>query len=245
MKIFVRPVGFVVWAPLALVMVVALPADQTNIAELIQSQANHPSQDIVQQPVLSKKDLFSQDHAEDVIAIESIWSAYVYYNDSHNGPGAASLFTDDAIIHFVWNNGGTLVPEFGPNPTQTPDGPNGEGCVLRGRAEIAWYFGFNRTANLGAANHNGLPLPGPSHHISTNKMVKVSDDGKTAMLTAVWMGAASNSQGARIGGTGSYRIFFRKTPNEGWEIAEFYGIGDLPATTNNCDLHGPLPRPQP
>jgi hypothetical protein len=222
---------------------VSMHANQAkqSVADLIQSQANHPSKEIVQQPVLSKYDLFSQDHTADIVAIESVWSAYVYYNDSHNGPGAASLFTDDAIIHFVWDNKGTLVPEFGINPYQTPEGMNGTGCVLTGHKQIAQYFGFNRTANLGDANHNGLPLPGASHHVSTNKMVKVNDDGKTAMLTAVWIGASSDAKGARIGGTGSYRIFFRKT-SEGWQIAEFYGVGDKPAATTNCDLEGPLPR---
>jgi len=87
----------------------------------------HPQKEVVQFPVLGKEDLFSEDHTADVVAIESVFSAYTFANDSHNGPLAASLFTDDAIIHFVWNNHGTLVPTFGINPKQTPDGPLGEG----------------------------------------------------------------------------------------------------------------------
>src|SRR6185436_2139321 len=67
----------------------------------------HPQKEVVQFPVLSKEDLFSEDHTADIVAIESVFSAYTFANDSHNGPLAASLFTDDAIIHFVWNNHGT------------------------------------------------------------------------------------------------------------------------------------------
>jgi SnoaL-like domain len=233
------------------------PTDPKAVAQLISSQANHPSQDIAQQPVLSKDELFSQDHTSDIVAIESVWSAYVYYNDSHNGPGAASLFTDDSVIHFVWNQRGTLVPTFGINPYQTPDGMNGGGCVLSGHPDIAQYFGYNRTGNLPAAYHDGLPLPGPSHHVSTNKMVKVNEDGKAAMLTAVWVTAGGRGRGGEgaseqggaagggINGTGSYRIFLRKTASDGWQIASMYGISDRPSAGNTaCDLHGPLPRPQ-
>jgi hypothetical protein len=200
----------------------------------------HPTKDIVQPTALSRDELFSQDHTGDIVAIESVFSAYTFYNDSHNGPGIASLFTEDAIIHFVWNNHGTLVPEFGINPYQTPDGMNGEGCVLTGRKDFAQYFGYNRDMN-----NQPLAIPYNSHHVATNKMVKVNDDGRTAMLTATWLtvgGGRGGGNGAAVGGTGMYRIFFRKT-NEGWQISEFYGIGDRPSTTTNCDLHGPLPRP--
>jgi hypothetical protein len=247
MKSFTRIAAFISLVMVAIVAVVSLRANEAkpSVTELIQSQASHPSKDIAQQPVLSKNELFSQDHTADIVAIESVWSAYVFYNDSHNGPGAASLFTDDAVIDFVWNNHGTLVPTFGINPTQTPDGMNGGGCILASHKDIAQYFGFNRTTNLGDAYHNGLPLPGSSHHVSTNKMVKVSDDGKTAMMTAVWGTAGSDAKGARLGGTGSYRVFFRKTPMpDGWEIAKMYGISDRPSAGNtSCDLNGPLPRP--
>src|SRR5579885_889370 len=68
------------------------PSAQAKDTEL---QAMHPTEEIVQPRVLSKTDLFSQDHTADIVAIESVWSAYVYYNDSHNGPDVASLFTDD------------------------------------------------------------------------------------------------------------------------------------------------------
>lgn len=255
-----------VFASLALLMTGNLRAQQ---------QPEHPTKDIVQPKVLSKHELFSEDHTADVLAVESVFSAYAYYNDSHNGPAIASLFTDDAVIRFVWNkDGNTLVPEFGPKAYDTPDGPNGAGCVLRGHKDIETYFGYNRDKD-----NQPLAIPGHSHHMVVNKMVKVSDDGKTAMLTANWMGAsepgraggrqrgpAAGTQpapigevgapggkssdlsevgdpGGQTGDPGTYRIFFRKT-SDGWEISEFYGIGDQPSVTSNCDPQGPLPRPK-
>jgi hypothetical protein len=230
MKSFMRVVGSISLA--MLLAVVTLHAKQAMQSAL------HPTDEIVQPAVLSKNELFSQDHTEDVVAIESVWSAYVYYNDSHNGPGIASLFTEDAVIHFVWNQRGTLIPTFGINPTQTPDGVKGEGCTLRGRKDFAQYYGYNRDVN-----DLPLALPGQSHHVYVNEMVKVNDEGKAAMLTTAHIGASSASGTAAIGGTGSYRVYFRKT-SEGWEIADMYGISDRPSATTNCDLKGPLPRPK-
>ncbi len=204
----------------------------------------HPRKEIVQFPVLDKHDLYSEDHTADVVAVESVFSAYATANDSHNGPLAASLFTEDAIVHFVWNNKGTLVPTFGINPYDTPDGPNGSGCDLHGRKEVAAYFGFNRTAKMAPEHKNGLAFPDGGHHVATNKMVKISDDGQRAMLTATWLTARTvPKEGARLNGTGMYRIFFKKTA-DGWLINEFYGVNEKPSTTTQCDINGPLPRPQ-
>jgi len=209
----------------------------------------HPTKEIVQPTVLTKHELYSEDHTADVTAVETVFSAYTFANDTHNGPLAASLFTEDAIIHFVWNNNGTLVPTFGINPKETPDGLLGEGCVLTGHKDIAAYFGFNRTGQYGPENKNGLALPWPGHHMVTNKMTKIDDEGKAAMLTATWLTASSQPRPARAGaenerpfGTGMYRIFFRKT-SDGWLISEFYGVSERPSTTTQCDLKGPLPRP--
>lgn len=222
--------GFVLAATFAALALGSLDAQQSN---------QHPTKEIVQPPVLSKHELFSEDHTAVIVAVESVFSAYVYYNDSHNGPAIASLFTPNAIIHFVWNNKGTLVPEFGINPQPTPEGVNGEGCVLTGRKDFETYYGYNRDID-----DKPLAIPGKSHHVTTSKMVKVSDDEKTAMMTASWLSVSTGSDGAvKIGGTGTYRIFFEKT-SDGWEISEFYGIGDHPSSTTNCDLHGPLPRPK-
>lgn len=228
--------------------VINLHAQQTA------QQDTHPTKEIVQPKRLSKEQLFSQDHLEDAFAIDQVWSAYAFYNDTHDGPGAASLFTDDAIVHFVTNNRG----QFELNARG--------GCRLTGRKDIAAYFGFNRTGELGPEQHDGLPFPGNSHHFIANKMVKVADDGKTAMLTSTLLYtvvssdpdrlAVPDGKGSRIATTGEYRIFFRKT-SEGWQIAEFYLAGDSargpsstpPAAANavprntTCDLDGPIPRP--
>jgi len=211
----------------------------------------HPTKEILQPTVLSKHELYSEDKTADTQAVEQVFSAYTFANDTHNGPLAASLFTDDAIIHFVWNDHGTLVPTFGINPKPTPDGMKGEGCNLYGPKDIAQYFGFNRTANLRPEDKNGLALPWPGHHMVTNKMTKIDDEGKTAMLTATWLTASTAPRPAASGGgaaegnrgfgTGMYRIFFRKG-SDGWQISEFYGVSERPSTTTQCDLNGPLPR---
>jgi hypothetical protein len=245
---------FAVFAVLATAGAVALhgqPVKKSQVAKPVHPlKQPHPTKDVVQFPVLSKEDLYSEDHVEEAHAVETVFSAYVFANDTHNGPLAASLFSEDAIVHFVWNNHGTLVPTFGINPKPTPDGMLGEGCVLTGRKDIATYFGYNRTRNLRPEDKDGLAFPWPGHHMAMNKMVKVAEDGQTAMLTTAWLTATSQprdgtpptGETARITGTGNYRIFFKKT-SEGWLINEFYGISERPSTTNQCDLKGPLPRP--
>lgn len=252
MTSFMRVVAFISLAVLGAVSLHALQtkAGQPGLKAVHPLKLPHPTKEIVQPTVLSKHDLYSEDHTADAQAVDYVFSAYTFANDTHAGPLAASLFTEDAIIHFVWNNHGTLVPTFGINPRDTPDGKLGEGCVLTGRKDIAQYFGFNRTANLAPEHTNGLALPWPGHHMVTNKMVKVDDEGKTAMLTATWLTASSQPRAAGRGagerelpfGTGMYRIFFRKT-TDGWLISEFYGVSERPSTTNQCDLKGPLPRP--
>ena len=237
MKSFMRIVAFFSLGMLTMLVMVSLHAKQAT------QQAVHPTMEIVQPTVMTRYQLHSEDHTADVLAIDSLWANYTFYNDTHNGPGMASLFTEDAITHFVWNNHGKLVPTFGINGYQTPDGMNGGGCRLIGRKDVAGYFGYNRAANFGPENLNGLAIPGPSHHVSTNQMVKVDDDGKTAMLTAYWMTTSVATGAAKVGGSGLYRVFLRKTP-DGWQIAEFYGIADQPTATTQCDMNGPLPRPQ-
>ena len=218
-------------------------ATKELISDYIEKSADHPSKDIIQPQVMTRYDLHSEDHTADVVAIESLWSNYAFYNDSHNGPGMESLFTDDAVVHIVWNNHTKLVPTFGINPYQTPDGVNGGGCVLPTHKDIAQYFGFNRTAKLDPENHNGLAISGNSHHEVTNKMVKVADDGKTAMLTATWFAMSVDNQGVtKVSDGGTYRVFFRKMPN-GWDIANMFIITDRPTATTQCDMNGSLPRP--
>jgi SnoaL-like domain len=234
----------------AVLMSLVMPAVMSLHAQKATQQETHPTKEIVQPKRLSKNELFSQGHTADVVAIDQLWSAYAYYNDTHDGPGVSSLFTEDAIVHFVTNDRGKL------------ELMNGGGCRLTGRKDIAAYFGFNRTSEFEPEIRDGLPFPGNSHHVIANKMVKVNDDGKTAMLTATLIYiavsndsgrlAAPDGKGSRIASSGEYRIFFRKT-TEGWEIAEFYLAGDsrtpvggTPVSANansTCDLNGPIPRP--
>jgi hypothetical protein len=201
------------------------------------------------QEVLSRKELFSEDHTADVLAIEQVEAAYGYYDDTHNGPGMASLFTDDAVGVF----GGNSV---------------GKGCRLTPLEQVAWFYGFNRTAELDPKYRNGLSFPVASHHVMTNMLVKVSDDGKTAMLTATFIYTqssngsidgvrnsrmANDGKGPRLVDSGAYRNYFRKTP-EGWKIYKIYLGGDPhPRSDMNtsdetvgpaCDSNGrPIPLP--
>jgi hypothetical protein len=187
----------------------------------LDAQDHHPTKEIVQPKRLSRHELFSEDHTADVVAIQQLWGAYQYYNDTHNGPGIESLFAPNAVLHFVSNNRGALE--------------QGRGCPVVGIKDIAAYFGYNRTAKYEPEIHDGLPFPGNSHHYSANILVKVNDDGKSAMLTAATLFtivsdnpdrmALPDGKGSRIGTTGEYRIYLKKTP-EGWVIVDFYDAGD-------------------
>lgn len=94
---------------------------------------DHPNPNAIQQPaVLAKHELFSEDHTSDVVAIEQVWGAYTFYNDSINGPGMASLFTPDGVDQHLWDDGhGKLIPDFGVvapedvGHNMTPEGPKG------------------------------------------------------------------------------------------------------------------------
>jgi hypothetical protein len=66
------------------------------------------------------------------VAIKQVFSAYVFYNDSHNGPGLASLYLPNGVDDHGYNNGaGEILPSFG---------IGGNGCVLRGTQQIATYI---------------------------------------------------------------------------------------------------------
>lgn len=206
----------------------------------IPAWTDHPDASRIQQPtVLTKHQLFSENHTADIIAIEQVWAAYTYYNDSHNGEGMASLFTPNAVDQHFWNDFGKLVPHYGivaenDTTSNTPEGPKGSGCVLHGRKEIAQYFGPNR-------QKDPWPWPGHGHHETPSILVKVSDDGQTAVMSAPYVIAGVNDKGEGHIATGGYRAFFKKT-SEGWEIAELYAIDDHPHVTKQCDVNGPLPR---
>jgi hypothetical protein len=211
---------------------VSLQAQQTK------QEGVHPTKEIVQPKRLSRHELFSEDHTADVVAIQQLWSAYTYYNDTHDGPGIASLFTPDAVFRLLANVRGKIAPAA-----------NGS-CPIIGREAIATYLGFRHTAKYEPEIHDGLPFPGNFHHYSTNVMVKVNDDGKTAMLTATGFVITTNDsqdrlalpdgKGPRVGVTGEYRVSLRKT-SEGWQIADFYEASDRPAATSEvpCDSKSP------
>ena len=145
MKTFLRVTAYVTLGVFTMLAAVSLQAQQTvtdqQVADMIQREATHPSKEIVQQPVMTRYQLHSEDHTADVLAILSLWSNYTFYNDTHNGPGIASIFTEDAVLHFVFNDRGKLVPTG-----------NGNGCRLIGRKDFATFFGYNRTpSKLGIA----------------------------------------------------------------------------------------------
>jgi SnoaL-like domain len=204
---------------------------------------DHPNPLVIQQPALqTKHELFSEDHTADVVAIQQVWAAYSYYNDTHNGPGVASVFTPDAVDQHLWDDGhGKLIPDFGvvapgdEGKNMTSQGQLGSGCILRGRDQISYYFGKARAAEP-------ITWPGHSHHETPSIMVKVSEDGRTAVMTAPYVIAGQNDKGEGRVSTGGYRAFFKKTP-EGWEIVELYAINDHPAVTQGCNLNGPIGMP--
>jgi hypothetical protein len=71
-------------------------------------------------PVLTRDQLVTRGHAEDKAEIAELFQTYMFYHDTHNGEGVASLFTEDGVLEHLWNNGGRTVE---PNA-----GPNGKGC---------------------------------------------------------------------------------------------------------------------
>lgn len=194
----------------------------------------HPNPKAIEQPkFLTKQELFSQGRTADVVDIQQVWAAYAFYNDSGNGEGVASLFTEDGVLQHLWNNKGTeWQPHGGVGSFNTPYGVRGGGCVLRGREELAHYFSGERAAT---------PWPAWGHHTTPNVLVKVNDDGKSAILSSPYVIASTNDKGESRISTGGYRVFFTKT-SEGWLISEQYNLADRPRGGTRCDDDGPLPR---
>lgn len=199
-----------------------------------QSGGSHtqPSAGLVPR-ILKRNELFSQGHTADVVDIQQVWAAYGFYIDSGNGEGAASLYSEDAVLRHFWSDkGAKYEPHGGVGTFQTPYGmTRGGGCVLRGREEIKKYFGERPPA----------PWPGWTHHTSPNILVKISDDGKTAMMTTNMLIASVSEKGEGRVTTGGYRILLKKAP-EGWLIAEQNNFADRPRGNARCDENGNLPR---
>jgi hypothetical protein len=240
------PIGFLIAVTVSSATVAAVLIEvhaakaQSRASQSAPAWLDHPNPAVVQQPVVeTRKEMFSEAHTADVIAIEQVWAAYAFYNDSMNGPGMASLFTPDGVDQHIWDDGhGKFIPDYGivapedVDKNMTTNGPKGSGCVLHGRAQIDYYFGEKRTPVPQA-------WPGHSHHESPSMMVKVSDDGMTAVLSAPHIDVGQNDKGVARFTTGGHRAFFKKT-SEGWEIAELYAIDDHPLITQGCDVNGPI-----
>jgi hypothetical protein len=112
-----RKLGYAIGFFLLWCVSVGLNAGGMNLLRADKTQApawtGHPDANNIQQPtILTKHELFSEDHTPEVLAVEQVWAAYGYANDSHNGPLMASLFMPDAIVHFVCDNvtlGGPII----------------------------------------------------------------------------------------------------------------------------------------
>lgn len=181
----------------------------------------------------TRQELFSQNHTADVLAIEQVWAAYGFFIDSGNGPGAASLYTRDAVIQHLWKDrDNTFQPHGGAGSFPTKYGTTRGGpCIVRGREQIEAYYGRPTV----------MPQPGWGHHFSPNMLVKVSDDGKSAVLSATLMVVVMNEKGvATIVESGNYRNYFVKSPTEGWLIARQYNMSERPRGNPRCDANGPI-----
>lgn len=186
-----------------------------------------------QPKMMTRQQLFSQDHTADVLAVEQVWAAYGFFIDSGNGAGAASLYTDDAVIQHFWKDKDvTYQPHGGAGSFPTEYGTTRGGpCIVRGRKQIEAYYG----------RPSVKPQPGWGHHTSPNMLVKVSDDGKSAVLSTTLLVFSMNDKGvANIGESGNYRNYFVKSPTEGWLIAKQYNMSEHPRGNQTCDANGPI-----
>jgi hypothetical protein len=178
----------------------------------------------IQFPLLEADDLFTQDNAADVVAIEQVFSAYVFYNDAHDGPDLASLYLPNGVDDHGYNNGsGGILPNYG---------VGGLGCVLTGTNQIATYISDVY------GNTPVLPYPDHTHHVVTSKLVQVVGDD--AMMQAVWYGVVNTSATPSFSLGGVYLTTFKRTA-DGWKIRTNHVIWDQPLTSTICSLSGPIP----
>ena len=224
-----------IWCAIAFVLVafvggfVAVRMSNRHTLVYAQTKASSPGPSInglpidgpvktpVQLPMLTRDQLVTRGHAEDKAEIADLFYAYVFYHDSHNGPGVASLFTKDGILETLWNNGGKT---FEPNA-----GPTGRGCLEYGYDQISEMFG-----------NKPLPFPGHSHNQVSNVLIQVHGD--TATLYANWTTVHSNDPDARPGFSnavepntavvshnGEYVSDLRRTP-DGWRFVHHRAVED-------------------
>jgi ketosteroid isomerase-like protein len=165
-------------------------------------------------PMLTRDQLVTHGNADDKAEIADLFYAYIFYHDSHNGPGVASLFTDDGILETLLNNGGRT---FEPNA-----GPHGLGCIEYGHDQISAMFGTH-----------ALPFPGHSHNQVSNVMIQVHGD--IATLYANWTTIRSNDASttpvatppntAIVSHNGEYVSDLRRTP-DGWRFVHHRAVED-------------------
>lgn len=165
-------------------------------------------------PMLSRDQLVTRGNADDKAEIADLFFAYIFYHDSHNGPGVASLFTDDGILETLLNNGGKTF--------EANAGPHGLGCIEYGHDQISAMFGTHP-----------LPFPGHSHNQVSNVMIQVHGD--TATLYANWTTIHSNDSNgtpvatspntATVSHNGEYVSDLRKTP-DGWRFVHHRAVED-------------------
>jgi hypothetical protein len=179
-------------------------------------------------PFLNADQLLSKGNTADIVAIDQLFSAYVFYHDTFDGERLASLFTPDGIFEDVYDNYGTLEPTFG---------IGGLGCVLRGRDQIAKFISDEVIGNARFPS----PFPGHSHHIVTSKLIKV--DGDTATMTAAWLGVSTEIFQPSFVRLKSVRY----SPVIVTDAAPVASLDNRPivdrrGVTGVCDLNGPIPR---
>jgi hypothetical protein len=167
-------------------------------------------------PLRTKEDFVTRGNADDKLEIASLFYTYIWYHDSHNGAGVASLFSDDGILEILWNNGGKTVEPNG--------GPNGKGCLEHGHQQISDFFGTNP-----------IPFVGHSHNQVSNVNVQVRGDIGT--LYANWTTIHSNDDKpvpgavapntAVVSHNGEYVGDARRT-SDGWRFANLWILEDEP-----------------
>ncbi len=184
-------------------------------------------------PFLTRDQLYSRGHGDDYAEISQLFYAYIWYHDSRNGLGVGSLFTPDGVFEVLNNKDGrTIDPDYG----------DFKGCIIKGPAQIAQFFG----AVDGKLTDKALPFARPAHNQVSNIMVHF--DGDTATLHANWTSINADpdhkkgSNSAYVDRNGQYVADLKLTP-DGWRFVHLRPIHEYaPEKTTTCDANGVLPR---
>jgi len=137
-------------------------------------------------------------HADDITAILNLKSKYIYFHDSKNGTGVASLFVDGGLFEDPYQDGNGRIC-----------GPDN---IAIGYDQIKAYFG---------ASPNPSPFPGHTHHVMTGALIKFSQDGQFATLTANFSdnrAGISGTSNTSWGHIGEYVDDFVKINGEWWFV---------------------------